>query len=143
MKVEFTDNTAKLTAALSEGISSFLYEAGSELQAQTQRNSRVARVAGGQTKGSYKFMVNEGENESTVEVGSDLKNAIWEEFGTGEYALQGKGRKGGWVYKNEKDGKFYHTRGKKPNQPITKAFQKTAPKIKRQLVNVIKQNLGG
>ena len=51
--------------------------------------------------------------------------------------------KGGWVYKSKKDGKFYHTYGKTPRQPLTKAFQSVAPKIKKQLVNVIKQNLGG
>mgnify|MGYP007128414196 FL=1 len=101
------------------------------------------RVDTGQTKGSYKYMVDEGKDESTVAVGSDLENAIWEEFGTGEYALHGDGRKGGWVYKSKKDGKFYHTYGKTPRQPLTKAFQSVAPKIKKQLVNVIKQNLGG
>ena len=101
MSVEFTDNTAKIKAALSEGVIGFLHEAGGEIQAQTQRNS------------------------------------------TGEYALHGDGRKGGWVYKSKKDGKFYHTYGKTPRQPLTKAFQSVAPKIKKQLVNVIKQNLGG
>lgn len=140
MSVEFIDNTAKIKAALSEGVIGFLHEAGDEIQAQTQRNSRVDT---GQTKGSYKYMVDEGKDESTVAVGSDLENAIWEEFGTGEYALHGDGRKGGWVYKSKKDGKFYHTYGKTPRQPLTKAFQSVAPKIKKQLVNVIKQNLGG
>ena len=135
MSVEFTDNTAKIKAALSEGVIGFLHEAGGEIQAQTQRNSRVDT---GQTKGSYKYMVDEGKDESTVAVGSDLENAIWEEFGTGEYALHGDGRKGGWVYKSKKDGKFYHTYGKTPRQPLTKAFQSVAPKIKKQLVNVIK-----
>ena len=96
MSVEFTDNTAKIKAALSEGVIGFLHEVGGEIQAQTQRNSRVDT---GQTKGSYKYMVDEGKDESTVAVGSDLENAIWEEFGTGEYALHGGGRKGGWVYK--------------------------------------------
>lgn len=90
MSVEFTDNTAKIKAALSEGVIGFLHEAGGEIQAQTQRNSRVDT---GQTKGSYKYMVDEGKDESTVAVGSDLENAIWEEFGTGEYALHGDGRK--------------------------------------------------
>lgn len=54
MSVEFTDNTAKIKAALSEGVIGFLHEAGGEIQAQTQRNSRVDT---GQTKGSYKYML--------------------------------------------------------------------------------------
>lgn len=139
MSVEFTDNTAKIKAALSEGVIGFLHEAGGEIQAKTQRNSRVDT---GQTKGSYKYMVDEGKDESTVAVGSDLENAIWEEFGTGEYALHGDGRKGGWVYQDV-TGVWHYTRGKTPKQPLTKAFQSVAPKIKKQLVNVIKQNLGG
>lgn len=140
MSVEFTDNTAKFKAALSGAVDGFLYEVGGEIQSQTQRNSRVDT---GQTKGSYKYVVDKGQNEATVSVGSDLENAIWEEFGTGEYALHGDGRKGGWVYQSKKDGKFYHTYGKTPNQPLTKAFQTTAPKIKKQLANVIKQMIGG
>ena len=150
MSVEFTDNTAKIKAALSEGVIGFLHEAGGEIQAQTQRNSRVDT---GQTKGSYKYMVDEGKDESTVAVGSDLENAIWEEFGTGEYALHGDGRKGGWYIPENKltehakgkmkkvviDGKiYYHTYGKKPNQPLTKAFQVMNPKILPQLKNILK-----
>lgn len=140
MSVEFTDNTAKFKAALSEEVVGFLYEVGGEIQSQTQRNSRYDT---GQTRGSYKYVVDEGQHEATVSVGSDLENAIWEEFGTGEYALHGDGRKGGWVYKSKKDGKFYHTYGKTPRQPLTNAFQTTAPKIKKQLANVIKQMIGG
>ena len=83
-------------------------------------------------------MVDEGKDESTVAVGSDLENAIWEEFGTGEYALHGGGRKGGWVYKSKKDGKYHHTHRKTPNQPLTKAFQVMNPKILPQLKNILK-----
>lgn len=148
MSVEFTDNTAKIKAALSEGVIGFLHEAGGEIQAQTQRNSRVDTE---RTKDSYKYVVDEGKDESTVAVGSDLENAIWEEFGTGEYALHGDGRKGGWYIPENKltehakgkmkkvviDGKiYYHTYGKKPNQPLTKAFQVMNPKILPQLKNI-------
>ena len=35
MSVEFTDNTEKIKAALSEGVIGFLHEAGGEIQAQT------------------------------------------------------------------------------------------------------------
>lgn len=136
MAVKFTDNSAKFQAALSQAVVGFLHEAGGEIQSQTQRNSRVDTY---QTKGSYKYVVDEGSNESTVSVGSDLENAIWEEFGTGEYAIKGGGRSGGWVYKSKKDGKFYHTYGKTANQPLTRAFQTQSPKITRQLEKVLKQ----
>lgn len=119
----------------------FLHEAGGEIQAQTQRNSRVDT---GQTKGSYKYMVDEGKDESTVAVGSDLENAIWEEFGTGEYALHGrwKKRRLGFI-RVRKTVNFTILTEKHHDNHSTKAFQSVAPKIKKQLVNVIKQNLGG
>ena len=140
MSVEFTDNTARFKTALSGAVFGFLQEAGGEIKSQTQRNSRVNT---GQTKGSYEYVVDSTGNEAVLSVGSDYENAIWEEFGTGEFALHGDGRKGGWAYKSKKDGKFYHTYGKKPNQPLTRAFQTVSPKIKRQFANVIKQKLGG
>lgn len=136
--IEYTNNCAKVKAAITEGVSAFLYEAGGELQEETMRNSRVDT---GQTRGSYQYKVQEGAGESTVYVGSDLKNAIWEEFGTGEYALHGDGRKGGWVYCNPKDGKFYRTRGKAAKRPLYNAFNALREKLKRRLAEIIKSKL--
>ncbi len=76
-------------------------------------------------------------DKKEVDVGSTLDNAIWEEYGTGEYALNGGGRKGGWVYKNAK-GDYYHTYGKKANRPMYKAITTFRPKIKQVLLNKIK-----
>lgn len=87
-----------------------------ELEAQTKRNSKVST---GKTKGSYQYRVDEEKLEGYV--GSNYENAIWEEFGTGEYALNGNGRKGGWFYVDEKGvGHFAH--GKKPNKPMLRAY---------------------
>lgn len=41
MGIEFTDNSAQVKVALTDGVRAFLYESGGELQAQTMRNSRV------------------------------------------------------------------------------------------------------
>ncbi len=138
-EIEYTNNCAKVKAALSDGVRAFLYEAGGELQNQTMRNSRVDT---GQTRGSYQYRVEEGSQESTVHVGSDLENAIWEEFGTGEYALHGDGRKGGWIYKSPKNGEFYRTKGKTPNRPLYQAFHTLREKLKRRLAEVLQSKLG-
>lgn len=137
--IEFTDNSAIVKAAVSEGVRAFLYEAGGELQAQTMRNSRVDT---GQTKGSYQYKVQEGAGESTVHVGSNLQNAIWEEFGTGEYAIHGDGRKGGWVYVDA-NGKGHFTRGKTANRPLYNAFNMLREKLKRRLQEMLVSKLGG
>lgn len=136
--IEYTDNSAMVKAALSEGVRAFLYEAGGELQAQTMRNSRVDT---GQTKGSYQYKVQEGTGESTAHVGSNLQNAIWEEFGTGEYALHGDGRKGGWKYVDAK-GKGHFTRGKTANRPLYNAFNTLREKLKRRLQEILSSKLG-
>ena len=140
MSVEFTDNSVKIMEALAEGLSKFMYEIGGEIQSQVRRNVRVDT---GKTKGSYDYKVNESMMAGVAEVivGSDAENAIWEEFGTGEFALKGNGRKGGWTYQDE-TGVYHHTHGKSPTQPLKKAFDETAPKIKKQLANLIKQRLG-
>lgn len=57
----------------------------------------------------------------TATIGNPEENAIWEELGTGEYALEGKGRKGGWFYKDEK-GEGHFTYGKKPMRMLHNAF---------------------
>ena len=138
MSLQFEDNRVQVKAAMDSAITAFLHEAGGEIQARTIRNSRTDT---GQTKGSYEYKVNESAGE--CQIGSNLENAIWEEFGTGEYALKGNGRKGAWyvpvdtytgskkptyngkvviVYgKNGK--KFYKTNGKTPNRPLDKAYK--------------------
>ena len=117
MSVEFQDNRVQVKEALRETALGFLHEAAGEMATQTARNTKVKT---GQTKRSWSYVVNEEALEAVI--GSSFQNAIWEEFGTGEYALNGDGRKGGWVYRDEK-GKFHFTRGKKPRRPFFKAFK--------------------
>lgn len=136
--VDYTDNSMRVKNALSSGVSAFLYEAGGELQAQTMRNSRVDT---GQTKGSYQYKVQEETNAGTVYVGSNLENAVWEEFGTGEYALHGDGRKGGWVYKDAR-GNWHRTKGKTPKRPMFNAFNSLREKLKRRLEQILNERLG-
>lgn len=154
MSVVFEDNSMKVKEAMNDAIRAFLYEAGGEIQAQTIRNSRTDM---GQTKGSYEYQVIEGTDQSMVAIGSNLENAIWEEFGTGEYALNGDGRKGGWyIHESQlsdkakgmmkkvkgKDGNvFYFTKGKKPNKPLTNAYEALKDKFIARIGELLKSNL--
>ena len=54
-------------------------------------------------------------------IGNTLENAIWTEFGTGEYALNNNGRKTAWRYQDAK-GNWYTTTGKKPIRMLFNAF---------------------
>lgn len=125
MSVEFEDYSVEVRDAMESAAIAFLNEAAGELQARTRRNSRVDT---GQTKGSYDYNVDDGDLKAII--GSNLENAIWEEFGTGEYALHGDGRKGGWFYEDER-GVGHFTHGKTPNRPLHNAFTTLKSKIIR------------
>lgn len=133
MSVEFKDNRIEVEAALDDAAIAFLYEAAGELQAAVKRNTAVKT---GQLKNSWDYVVDESKKEATI--GSPLQNAIWEEFGTGEYALNGDGRKGGWTYADDR-GEFHHTHGKKPRRALAKAFEATKPKIVHHAENVFRE----
>ena len=117
MSVEFKDFSKIVLQKIQETGETFLEEVGGEVEAQTKRNTKVDT---GKTKGSWEHVVNAEKME--VQIGSRYKNALWEELGTGIYALNGDGRKTPWVYKNPKDGKFYTTVGKKPRRALYNAY---------------------
>lgn len=131
MSVTFKDNTLEITEMLEKEAIAFLHEAGGELLTQVRRNTRVDT---GQLKNSWKLVVDE-KNLIAI-VGSPLENAIWEEFGTGEFALNGNGRKKiPWKYQDVR-GKWHTTTGKKPSRALFKAFNTTKPKIIRRLNSI-------
>lgn len=131
MSVQFTDNSVEVKSALEEAVKAFLHEVSGELVTQIQRNTPVDT---GQLKNSWQYKVDMGKQQSTI--GSPLENAIWTEFGTGEHALHGNGRKGGWAYEDAK-GEWHYTRGKKPKRSMYTAFKSMKPKIIKRAEQVI------
>lgn len=150
--VKFEDYTIKVEEAMSDALVAALYEAAGELEARTKRNSRQGHTYGDiQATALWKYQVDEDEKKATV--GSQYEAGYWEEFGTGELALHGDGRKGWWVYVEGQDsgsgGKSYSTReeaeeaalflrkvkklnayatnGIEPNEPLRRAFASAKP----------------
>lgn len=117
-KVEFKDFSVMVTSAMDDVAQAVLEECAGELESQVKRNTAVDT---GQTKNSWTHNVKSTKDQHVATVGSPLENAIWEELGTGEYALNGDGRKGGWFYKDEK-GRGHFTHGKHPRRPLWKAY---------------------
>ena len=132
MSVEFKDNSLKVKAALNEKTIAWLHEAAGEIESQTKRNTRVDT---GQLKNSWANTVDESNGTATV--GSPLENAVWEEFGTGQYALHGDGRKTAWTYKDRK-GKWHRTSGKRPSRALNNAFASSKGKLKARLEQILK-----
>lgn len=147
MGVTFEDNSENCKNAIKASALAFLDEIGGEIRSQATRNSRKKSS---DTAGSYQYKVD--EDALAVHIGSDFWNAIYEEFGTGEHAINGDGRKGYWVFvddggkpKAPKGGKNYTlheaikvceklkkegldahiTKGKTANRPLLRAFTAT------------------
>jgi hypothetical protein len=162
-KVEFIDHTEEVEGLIAELAYRALEESAGELESQVKRNTRVDT---GQTKNSWKHRVTGSmmAGEYKAEIGSPMENAIWEEFGTGEHALNGDGRKGWWVYiegkASGKGGKSYSTKaeaeeaaeflrkvkgldayatnGIDPNRPLHRAFQSGQPVVQAILGSKLK-----
>lgn len=159
-QVEFEDFSIKVMDALDEKAIQFLEEAASEIESQAKRNSDFAPRS---LKGEWKHVVDESRLEATV--GHPKQLAIWMEFGTGEFALEGKGRKGYWVYvkgnssvKEQNPGKArtlqeakqavailrekgldaYYTKGQKPRRMLHNAFTNNKAKIIRRAEQIFK-----
>ena len=126
MSVEFHDFSRIVLQKIQETGEVFLEEVGGELESQVKQNTKVDA---GKTKGSWEHIVNAEKME--VQVGSRYKNALWEELGTGIYALNGDGRKTRWVYRTP-DGKFHSTVGKKPRRALFNAYNSKKNQIIRE-----------
>lgn len=125
IEFSFEDNTVVVKERICDAVEAALLEASAEIVSQTARNTRVDT---GKTKGSWAADVHKIDTGYEAKIGSPEENAIWEEFGTGEYALKGNGRKGGWFYEDEK-GNGHFTHGKKPSRAFWNAFESTKSKI--------------
>lgn len=155
--VDFTDNSAEAIAALEHFAERFLEEAAAVIESQAKQNTAVDST---HTKENWKHIVDTSKYEAVV--GNPLENAIWEEFGTGDYAIEG-GRKGSpWyvpvdgyagrkkpTYNGKvivvygKEGKaYYKTNGKKPRRALQKAYEVKKSKIIRRAQQLAREEFG-
>lgn len=133
----FKDYSAEVKGAIASLAQSALEEVAGELESQTKRNTAVDT---GQTKNSWTHRLTESGTTYTATIGSPMENAIWEEFGTGEYALNGDGRKGGWFYKDAK-GEGHFTYGKHPRRAFWKAYTTLKNKLIKRMQDIFKGGL--
>ena len=130
--VKFEDYTIEVLAKIDNRINATLEECAAEMESQVKRNTRVDT---GKTKNSFSHYVDEGKHVAYI--GSPDENAIWEEFGTGEYALGGNGRKGGWRYQDA-EGEWHFTKGKTPSRAFFNAYTNLKSRIIRRLQDSLK-----
>lgn len=162
MSVKFQDFSMEVEAALNDETIAWLHTWSGEIASQAKRGCKLTRDdVGVDLRGSYANEVDESAGKATI--GSPHEAAYWEEFGTGEYAAHGDGRKGWWVYvegthntatsqeyyteKRAKDlaagmrsqGLAAHaTNGRQPSNTLKNAFDG----VKNKAIADLKQSLG-
>jgi len=135
--IKFIDHTEEVKDVIASLAMSSLDEAAGELTSQVKQNTKVRT---GRTKNSWQYKTGKSGEDYMAAVGSDYQNAIWEEFGTGEYALGGNGRKGGWFYEDEQ-GEGHFTRGKRPRRPFHNAYTMMKDRIIKFIQDTFKGGL--
>lgn len=158
MGVVFRDFSVQIKAAVNSTSLVWLNETGNEIASQAQSNCTMDGEEGTQLRGSYQSKV----SGARAQVGSPLESACWEEYGTGEFAANGNGRPGWWVYvegmnkhsaktRSEEnaqevaesmraDGFPAHaTNGRPPSYTLENAFKIVIPKAEKELARRLKE----
>lgn len=167
MPVNYKDFTVQVEKQMDDACAQWLIEAANEIRSQAQRNCNPENDFYTQLKGSYRADVE--EDKGKAEVGSPLEAAFWEEWGTGEYAAHGDGRKGWWVYikgaASQGGGKAYATKeeaeeaadflrkvkhldavvtnGRQPNYTLEKAFDQKKNVCIDRLNQILRERMDG
>ena len=150
----------QVKAELNKALVAFLREASAEIKTQAER---FTPVGSSQLKRSWDTVVDEAKLEAII--GNTLEYAIYNELGTGEYALEGKGRKGYWVFVKDNDSggmtrstktytlaeakrimamlredglEAYYTNGIKPKRMLYKSFKLWKPKVEERARQIFK-----
>ena len=156
MAVVFKDFSVDVKAEINDTTIGWLYTWAEEIASNAKRNCALDGEAGTQLRGSYRAEVNETAGKARI--GTPLEAGYWEEWGTGEYAAHGDGRKGWWLYKEgyhgkggktytekrakaierSSRGKFKATNGRRPNYTLEKAFKDNESKAKADLQRLLR-----
>lgn len=126
---KFEDNSKKVKQALMQVTEQALEEAALLVEGQAKA---LAPVDSGELRDKIDHNIKDVGGMKVAQVGSPLQYAMYVEYGTGEHATNGAGRKGGWSYKAP-DGKFYFTRGMKAQPFLLPAFRRN----KKNIENII------
>lgn len=122
---KFQDNSKAAKKQLNKARSAAMEAALLLVEGQAKS---LAAVKSGELRDKLDHIQKENGDDLIGLMGSPNEHAFYVEFGTGEYAENGAGRKGGWVYKAP-NGKFYFTRGQRPQPFLRPAFRRNKQKI--------------
>ena len=139
--VVFRDYSVEVSKAIKDACGDWLVEVANEVTSQAKRNVGMEGWTNAERtslRDSYRNVVD--KENGKAQVGSDLEQSYWEEFGTGSHADTAKnggkqGRKDWWVYtpgrdkpEGESESKHYPTKEKAESAAayIESEYNKTA-----------------
>ena len=134
--MKFVDNSEAVKRELERAVIRGLIKASLLVEGQAVL---LAPVDKGGLRDSIGYKVD--ESELVAYIGTNCEYAIYVEFGTGEFAESGNGRKGGWVYKAP-NGEVHFTYGMSPQPYLRPAFRKNQKAIRDILADCLRE-LGG
>lgn len=130
--MSFKDNSDSCKKKLKKAQVKWLYAVAEIISSQARA---LAPVEFGNLRESIDYKVNVINLEAYV--GTNTEYAIWVEFGTGEFAESGQGRKGGWIYFDEADGQYHFTWGQEPKPFLKPAYMGN----KKELIGLLNKYL--
>lgn len=96
---QFKDNSKKISKALLEAAERGVKKASEQVESSAKALAPVGQPNGGHLRNdSIKYEIETHAAEIVSSIGSTSHYAPHVEFGTGEFAENGKGRKGYWVF---------------------------------------------
>lgn len=119
----FKDHSQKAKEAITEAGVQFLFQACLLVEGQAVA---LATVQTSRLRNSIDHTVD--EDELVGYVGTNVEYAVYVEFGTGEFAENGQGRKGGWMYQDP-SGEWFFTWGNEPQPYLRPAFRQNKGRI--------------
>lgn len=136
VKYDFENFSDERKAELDKAVNKGLLSAGLIVEAEIKAQAPVDTGALRKSIGSQLT----SDDGRAVVIGTNQKYAPYVEFGTGQFAEYGNGRKTPWAYKS--GNKFYRTTGSKPNKFMRGGFRKSKDKaltaLKSAMAEVLK-----
>lgn len=136
---KFEDNSKQVKSQFHDVSEEAMLEALLLVEGQAKS---LARVDTGEMRDKIDHKVSKSGSKIMGQVGSPNEHAIYNEFGTGEFATNGAGRKGGWVYQDA-SGQWYFTYGMKPKPFLRPAFRMTKKQVEQIIGVNFKKNFRG
>lgn len=132
--MSFHDNSKACKEAIKKAQEKWLYAVG-ELMVSAIRPLIPVYTTNLKTSLDYKVDL----EEMSVTIGVGESYAIYVEFGTGEFAENGMGRKGGWVYTDHVSGETRFTWGQEPQPYMRPGFRSQKNNVKLLLEKYLKE----